>query len=114
MKKNSIASPISLLISIIDDDIALDVEKYLNKKGLNSGIIFIGKGTAESDIADIFGFGMSDKNIIACMIPNDQKAKIIDDINEITGVEKDNYGLNMVINVQSASSNLLENMHIKL
>ena len=114
MKKNLITSPISLLISIIDDEIAIDVEKYLNKKGLNSGIIFMGKGTAESDIADIFGFGMSDKNIIACMIPNDKKDKIIDDINEITGVEKDNYGLNMVIKLQSASSNLLENMHIKL
>ena len=114
MKKNSIESPISLLISIIDDEIARDVELYLNKKGLNAGIVFKGKGTAESDIADIFGFGMSDKNIIACMIPNSHKNKIIDDINQITGVETVNYGLNMVINLSSASSNLLELMKIKI
>lgn len=114
MKKTSIESPISLLISIIDDEIARDVEQYLNKNDLNQGIVFIGKGTAESDIADIFGFGMSDKNIIACMIPNAKKDKIINDINEITGVETDNYGLNMVLKLQSVSSNLLEMMNIKL
>lgn len=114
MKKNSIDSPISLLISIVDDEIARDVELYLNNKGLNAGLIFIGKGTAESDIADIFGFGMSDKNIIACMIPNSKKSRIIDDINEITGVETVNYGLNMIMNLQSASSNLLELMNIKI
>ena len=114
MKKTSIESPISLLISIVDDEIARDVEMYLNKNGLNQGIIFIGKGTAESDVADIFGFGMNDKNIIACIIPNSKKAKIIADINDITGVETDNYGLNMVIRLQSVSSNLLDMMNIKL
>jgi len=114
MKKTNIPSPVSLLLSIVDEEVARDVEKYLNKKGLNSGIIFMGKGTAESDIADIFGFGMSDKEIIACIIPSAKKTKIINDINEITGVETDNYGLNMILKLQSASSNLLDIMKIKV
>ena len=41
----------------------------LNEKKLNGGIIFQGKGTAESEIADIFGFGLSDKDILAVFIP---------------------------------------------
>lgn len=114
MKKSSIKSPISLLLSIVDDDIALEVEKYLSKQKLSSGIIFNCKGTAESEIADIFGFGMDDKSVIACIIPVEKKDKIVSDVNEITGVEKDNYGLNMVIKVQSSASNLLEFMNIKV
>ena len=108
MKKTKIESPISLLISIVDRDLTEEVEKYLSDHKLNGGLVFMGKGTAESDIADIFGFGMSDKDIVACFIPVEKKDKIISDINEITGVEKDNYGLNMLIKVQSAGSNLLE------
>ena len=114
MKKNTIKSPISLLISIIDEEIALEVEKYLSVHKLSAGIIFKGKGTAESEIADIFGFGMSDKSIVACIIPVDKQEKIVADINEITGVESNNYGLNMVIKLQSAASNLLEFMNIKV
>lgn len=114
MKKNSIKSPISLLLSIVDDDIALQVEKYLSKNKLSSGIIFNCKGTAESEIADIFGFGMDDKSVISCIIPVEKQDKIIADINQITGVETDNYGLNMVIKLQSAASNLLEFMNIKV
>ena len=114
MKKNTIESPISLLLSIVDDDIALDVEKYLCNNNLNAGIILNAKGTAESEIADIFGFGMNDKSIIACIIPVTKKDKIMSDINTITGVEDDNYGLNMLIKIQSASSNLLELMKIKV
>ena len=34
-----------------------EIEKYLNEHKLLGGIVFNGKGTAESDIADIFGFG---------------------------------------------------------
>ena len=114
MKKNAIKSPIALLMSIIEDDRAKDVEKYLSDNHLSTGISFMSKGTAESDIADIFGFGMNDRVVIVAIIPIAQKDRILADINEITGVEKDTYGLNMILNIQSVSSNLLENMNIKL
>lgn len=114
MKKTSVPSPISLLLSINDDGMGELVEKYLNEKNLNGGIIFQGKGTAESEIADIFGFGLSDKDIIAVFIPKNKCSKIISDINEITGVEKDRYGLNMILDINSASSNLINFLGIKL
>ena len=114
MKKVKTPSPISLLLSINDDGMGEIIEKYLNEKKLNGGIIFQGKGTAESEIADIFGFGLSDKDIIAVFIPKAKSQKIIEEINEITGVEKDRYGLNMVLEINSASSNLLEFLGIKI
>ena len=40
--------------------------------------------------------------------------KTIKDINEITGIEKDEYGLLFVMDLQSASSNLLEVLNVKV
>lgn len=114
MKITKIKSPLKLLIAIGDRGSAEEIELYLNKHKLNGGLVLMGKGTAESEIADIFGFGMSDKDIIVCLIPENKSQKIVSDINEITGVEKDKYGLNMVLNLQSASSNLLDFLNIKL
>jgi len=114
MKKTSVPSPISLLLSINDNGMGELVERYLNENNLNGGIIFQGKGTAESEIADIFGFGLSDKDIIAVFIPKNKSSEIIADVNEITGVEYDRYGLNMLLEVNSASSNLLEFLGIKI
>jgi hypothetical protein len=114
MKKEKISSPVSLLLSINDDGMGVEVEKYLNEKNLNGGLIFQGKGTAESEIADIFGFGLSDRDIIAVFIPKNKSSEIIKDINEITGVEKDKYGLNMILEINSASSNLLDLLGVKI
>ena len=114
MKKNTIESPVTLLLSFVDRGKADDVERYLSEHKLNGGLVFMGKGTAESDIADIFGFGMNDRDVIACIIPVAKKDKIIADINEITGVETDTYGLNMLLKIQSMATNLLDFLNIKV
>lgn len=117
MRENKISkmkSPIKLLVSFTDRDVAKDLEAYLNDHNLDGGVVFMGKGTSESDIADIFGFGISDRDVIACLIPVGQVDKVIHDFNEISGIEKDNYGLLFVMDLQSASSNLLEFLKIKV
>ena len=113
-KPTKMKAPIKLLVSFTDRDVAKDLENYLNDKGLDGGIVFMGKGTSESEIADIFGFGMSDRDVIACLVPTGQLDKVIHDFNEISGIERDNYGLLFVIDLQSASSNLLEFLRIKV
>ena len=114
MKKTSIPSPVSMLLCFIDEDEAKEVEIYLNKHHLDTGIVFMGKGTAESDIADIFGFGMRDKSIVSVIIPNEIKDKVVKDIRQITAIETENYGLIMTLKLGSATSNLLEMMKIKV
>ena len=114
MKTVKMKSPISLLLGFIDDNVSKDVEKYLSDHDLNAGVVFMGKGTAESDIADIFGFGMSDRAVIACIIPNAKKDQIMKDIIDITGIETDNYGLVMSLKLQSADSNMLSMLNIKV
>lgn len=116
MKGNidKIKSPLRLVVSFTDRDVAKDIEDYLASEHMSGGIVFRGKGTSESDIADIFGFGIDDKDIITSLIPTKKVDKIVANMREISGIERDNYGLIFVIDLQSASSNLLEFLDIKV
>lgn len=109
-----IKSPLRLIMSFTDRDVAKDLEEYLTSENMKGGIVFRGKGTAESNIADIFGFGIDDKDIIACLVPTEKVDTILANMREISGIERDNYGLIFVIDLQSASSNLLEFLDIKV
>lgn len=113
-KLTKVKSPMKLIISFVDREVSNDMEDYLNGEGLHGGIVFRGKGTAESDIADIFGFGIEDKDILACLIPIQKVNTVIRKLREISRIEKDNYGLIFVVDLQSASSNLLEFMNIEV
>ena len=81
---------------------------------MKNGIIFSGKGTSESGIADLFGFGMDDRTVLAVLVPEDKKEKYLQDITKITRIEIDNYGLSMLLDISSASSPLLGLMGIEV
>ena len=114
MAKTKMKSPISLLLAIVDDGIGDKVEEYLLSKKLSNGVLFNGKGTAESVVADIFGFGLGDRDIIAVIVPVEKQDKILEDITNISGVELDNYGLTMLLPINSASSTILELLGIAI
>ena len=108
MKNTKIKAPISLLLAICDRGQGDVVEDYLGHHKLDAGLILMGKGTAATDIADIFGFGMDDRDIVACLVPKDREEKILADVTEILGIERDEYGLAMLLDLNSASSSILE------
>ncbi len=107
-KPKKMPMPVKLILCFVDRGDGKNIEMYLNDHHLNGGILLMGKGTAESDIADMFGFGLSDRDIVACLVPVNKLEKTMKDINEITRIEQDKYGLNMVLDVQSMASNMLE------
>ncbi len=113
-KVKKMKAPFKLLISITDRGVGKDLELYLTQHDMNGGVLFMGKGTAESNIADIFGFGISDKDVLACLIPIEKLSQTVHDFNEITGIERDGYGLLFEIDVSSASSNLMELLNISV
>ena len=107
-KKTTIKAPCELIIAICDKELGDDLERYINSQGITSGILMNGKGPAESMVADLFGFGMNNKDILMCIVPIDRTDKIVAGINAITGIEDDKYGLTMVLPMSGADSNLLD------
>ena len=114
MAKAKMKSPISLILTIVDDGVGEKVEEYLLAHKLSNGILFNGKGTAESMVADIFGFGLGNRDVIIVLVPVEKQDKILEDITKLTGIEEDEYGLSMIIPIDAASSTILDQMGIRL
>ena len=114
MKKQKVSEKFSVLLAIFDNEQKVVLESYLTKKKLKNGLIFMGKGTAESEIADIFGFGLSDKIITALLVRESKQDKLIKEITDVLGIEKENYGLTMLLEASSASSVLLNMLGIEI
>lgn len=114
MKKPVVSEKFSVLISICDNEQVGVLEEFLVKKKLKNGLIFMGKGTAESQIADIFGFGLSDKLITAVFVKESKQDKIIRELTDALGIEKDNFGLTMLLETSSASSVVLDMVGISI
>ena len=114
MKNAIYKSPLDIVIAICDDKKGEEVEEYLHSAHLDAGLLFMGKGTAESEIADLFGFGMNNRDIVAVMVPVEKTDKVVKRINDITVIERDTYGLTIVMPLSSASSNLLELARVNL
>lgn len=113
MRKIRYAEKFSVLISICDNEKTEELDQYLTKKRLKNGLMFIGKGTAESDIADMFGFGLSDKIISAILVPESKQDKIAKDLADFLGIEKDSYGLVMLLDTSSASTVVMDMLGIQ-
>lgn len=107
-ESNKIKAPIELIMAICDKGLGEELEKYIQSQGLKAGVIMSGKGTAESMVADLFGFGLDEKDILMVIVPVEQTEKIVGGINAITGIEDDRYGLTMVLPLSSADSNIID------
>ena len=114
MKKAKVSDKFSVLLAICDNEQMSELEEFLTRKKLKNSLIFMGKGTAESEIADIFGFGLSDKIISATFVPQSSQEKIIAELTDVLGIERDHYGLTMLLETSSATSMVLDMIGIKV
>lgn len=114
MKKANFSDKLSILLAICDNEQESVLNDFLARKNLKNGLIFMGKGTAESTIADIFGFGLSDKLITAIFVRESIQDKLITELTDVLGIEKDKYGLTMLLEASSASSVVLDMAGIKV
>ena len=111
MKKVNFSDKFSVLLAFCDEEKREELEQFLTRKKLKHGIIFMGKGTAESEMADIFGFGLSDKLILATLVPMSIQEKVIKDLTDMLGIEKDSFGLTMLLEVSATSSAVMDMMN---
>lgn len=109
-KETANVEKINIMLAICEDEQQQVLEEFISQKRLQNSIIFKGKGTAKSDIADIFGFGLSDRVIMATVVKETGQEKILKELSTALGIEKDTYGLAMILDINSVSSTLLEMM----
>lgn len=109
VKKPTTVPPIlEMLVLIINkekSDYACELLKSL-KSDLN--VACRGKGTASSSMANLFGLGSLEKDIIISIIKLKDSEKILQTLNEKLQLEHKHYGIAFTIPMKSATSELLE------
>jgi len=71
IKKSVGSIPLYLLLTIVNDGQASSIIKIMNNAGASMSTLTHGKGTANSDIYEVFGLSNSDKQIIYTPIRED-------------------------------------------
>lgn len=100
-------SPVETLFIISDDELRSKLLKILTESGMHGKIILNGKGTAESVIEDIFGFGIIDKDVIISFVKIDESEKICKKVDKILN-EKGYQGIVFTVPIDAMSSDLFE------
>ena len=115
MKKNGkIDAPMEIMLTITNKGDSQFVIDYLIEHNIMHSIVMMAKGTNPSQIADIFTFGIDDRDILVTFIPTDKEKTIVSELTTILGLEDKNLGLIMILPINSASSNLLEKFNVEL
>lgn len=106
--KKKIEAPMEVMLTITNKGDSEDIIEYLRKNNIMHSIVMMAKGTNPSEIADIFTFGIDDRDILVTFIPTSEEERIVSELTEILGLEHNNLGLILILPINSASSNLLE------
>ena len=108
MKKKSIPAPLELMVTIVERGVSPKVCEILKVHDCPFSLITLGEGTAQSQTADIFGFGIVDRDIIWSFVNPLMSDKILNTFENVLELSKPRKGIAMTIPLQSASNLLLD------
>ncbi len=107
-------APIEMIAVITDRHKTDEVAKILTNYGISSQAIIMAKGTADSSIGDIFGFGIIDKDVICGFCEVEKTDKVMKDIEEQLQLNKPHNGVVMTIPINAISSDLFSMFGFKM
>lgn len=114
MKKQKMRCPFEVMIVIVDRGEGENVIEVLENNHINQVLKLQGRGTAESEMADIFGFGVIERDIIACFIDEDRSKALVELIYTDLHLNVEHSGLVFTLQPSSATLDLLESLNIEV
>lgn len=109
MPKKSKKSPLDVLFCIVAKGQSEHVLQLMTTIGAFNSIVFMGHGTANSQVADLFGFGIEEREIILSFIDSSLSKKFLKLVNKIMGFDEQKHsGLAFTIKLASMEKNALE------
>lgn len=112
MRKKKIDSPVNLLIAIVGRNKGTDAIKVLNRYKIFTHFVCIGNGTAESEIADLFGFGIIERDVVISLAPVTNSTKILNSLDRKFHFKERHNGLALTIPINSVEKKILESLKI--
>ena len=118
MKKNeNNKSPIEVLITIVAQKAVGNVVKILDEFEENNYISVFGHGTVESEIVNLFGFGLLERAVTFAIIKTENSTALLEKISKDLQFETDEgAGIALTVPINSVEKeflNLLLNKEVK-
>lgn len=89
----------SLTVSIVPRNHGELITHAAARGGATGGTIFLGTGTASSNILSLLGFGSAAKDIAFVLVPSEIKQQVLEEIKKETDQKKPHFGVLWTINV---------------
>jgi len=93
---------------IIKRGLAEDVSEYLKKHSSNFHLISMAEGTAESEVMEFFGFGISEREVLFGLIDSDEAKRTLDMLGAKFDFETPANGIALTLPLSSATNVMLE------
>lgn len=106
LKKNT--SPLVLLMITADSGKGDTIAKILRSQRVKEFVSFVGEGTTGSGVADIFGFGVDNRDIVWGLIDEKKVPRIFYLLKTKLDFDKPDKGIAMTLPLNGISSDSLE------
>lgn len=90
-----------MLFIIVDRKKGSKITDLLDDKGLHFHLIFLGRGTANSEILEYLGLGETEKDIIVSVVKEELVEDIFEDLKNKIGIETPAKGVAFTVPVNS-------------
>ena len=107
-------SPIEMLFVIVGHKNLEKVYEIFENNGIEYKTVMPGKGTAESKLGDLFGFGIIDRDVIATVVKTAQRSKILSELDEKLNLSEPHNGVAFSMSIDAVTSAVLQLLNIKL
>ena len=106
--KKSIKAPFEIVMVIIKRGLAEEASEFLKKHSSNFHLISMAEGTAESEVMEFFGFGMSEREVLFGLIDCTESKRTLDMLGAKFNFETPANGIALTLPITSATNIMLE------
>ncbi len=98
---------VEMLVAIVKKGKGDEVTKILNAYRVDLQIISQGYGTADSTMADLLGFSVTEKDVVLAVVPMKDSKDMLDKIEEVLQFKEKATGIAFTVPLKSATSEMM-------
>lgn len=114
MGRKKIKPPFEIMITIVDRGEGEKVIKLLETNNVEHVLLLQGRGTAESEVADWFGFGVAERDVVACFIEAERSKAMVELLYTDLNLNVEHTGFVFTLQPSGASLDLLNSLNLEV
>lgn len=104
MEEKCSPKKIKLLVTISDRGNGENIAELFRENNVMYNLIFLGSGTAKSEILDYLGLGRTEKDLVFSIVQEDNVQNILNILNENMNLKEPGNGIAFTIPISSVDS----------